>query len=488
MFRARDLVAAVILLALATAATLPAVAQSPAPPGGSFVDDDGLGAERYIEAVVAAGLLGGCDPSEPTLFCPFDRAGIEEIESAVSAVLGRAATIDCPRAICSDVSVPVSIVQSTLGRASVTSGSPITRASLAVVLSNAADLEVRDVPDRRAVRIAATGDILPHSPVMAAAAAYGEAAGLPFDFRPMFADVAALISEADLALCHLETPLSVDDRNLSSYPVFYSPREVADAVVAAGYDGCSTASNHSFDQRVEGVLGTLKVVDEAGLGYAGTAAQQTDRSWWLYEVNGIEIAHLSYTYGLNGFRLPADQPWLVDLIDPETMIADAAEARLAGAELVVVSIHWGNEYQVEPNTWQRDLAATLLPTPEIDLIIGHHAHVVQGVEKIDLEYVVYGLGNLVSNQFFQDRTQDGVVALIDIVEMPEGFVSSVEFVPTRVERGTFRIVPVPYELEREDLTASERADLEESWERTADALSRLDSTIRQMVLSPPEGP
>jgi poly-gamma-glutamate synthesis protein (capsule biosynthesis protein) len=455
-------------------------------PGGTFIDDDGHPTERHIEAAVAAGYLDGCDAADPEKFCPNFRASWRDVELGVSRVLGKATRLSCFGGVCSALMVPVSAVAGILGvpppgLPGVRRGSmPIDRATLAALLVTAGRVELPNVPARRSFTMAATGDILPHTPLMAQAARNDGDGG--YDFLPMFASIEPIISSVDLGICHLETPLSADNSNLSSYPVFYSPYEVAEAVVSIGYDGCSTASNHSYDKRTPGVLSTLNVIEEAGLGHAGTTDAEDDPSWWFYEVEGVEIAHLSYTYGLNGFRLPSDQPWLVDLIDEDSILADAAEVRSLGAEFIAVSLHWGNEYQHRPNSYQRDIAETLLASDDVDVIIGHHAHVVQAVEVINDKYVLYGLGNLVSNQFFSLPTQDGVIALLEIRETVDGFVvSGIEFVPTQVERGTYRIIPIPDELNA-GTSEGVRTSLEQSWSRTTAALSLLDESIAELVV------
>ncbi|MDF1594853.1 MAG: CapA family protein [Acidimicrobiia bacterium] len=463
-----------------------AVALADLGPGGTFVDDDGHPAESYIEAAFAAGYLDGCDSAHPDRFCPSSRASWTDVDRGIVRAMGTGRSrLSCGSSFCSAVSIPVSAVAAALavplpGLVSMRRGeAPIDRATLAVMLSSAAHLELPEIQARRSFSIAATGDILPHTPLMSQAARNDGDGG--FDFDPMFADIKPIISAVDLGLCHLETPLSSDNAALSSYPVFYSPREVAEAVVVAGYDGCSTASNHSFDKRTTGVLSTLGVIDEAGLGRAGTTDLADGPSWWMYDVEGVTVAHLSYTYGLNGFRLPADQPWLVNLIDEEQIIADAAEVRELGAEFIAVSLHWGNEYQPLPSSYQRGIAEALLASPDVDVIIGHHAHVVQAVEKINGKFVLYGLGNLVSNQFFSLPTQDGVIAVLDVVEGVDGFsVAEIEFVPTKVERGSYRIVPISIELGTE-LGQQDRIALEQSWQRTLEALSALDESIAGMV-------
>src|SRR6266511_3951852 len=197
-----------------------------------------------------------------------------------------------------------------------------------------------------------------------------------------------------------ETPLSPDDRHVSGYPTFNTPPELADAIRAAGYGSCSVASNHAMDQGPRGVAATLGALDRVGVGHAGTARSAAEATRpEIHLVNGIRAGLLAYTYGLNGGDTrPAGQRWLVNFISPRRILADARAAKRAGAQFVAVSLHWGTQYQVAPTAEQRALARTLLASPDIDLLIGSHAHVVQPVERIGDKYVLYGLGNFLSNE------------------------------------------------------------------------------------------
>lgn len=299
-----------------------------------------------------------------------------------------------------------------------------------------------DDPGRRRITLAFTGDLLPHSPVSARAAAL--AGGQGYDFDPMFAAVTPILEEADLALCHLESPISTSDDDVTGYPTFNAPVQLATAIAGAGWDGCSTASNHSWDRGRRGVVDTITVLTEAGVEVAGTA-DRPGRGIGFHRRNGLRIAHLSYTYGLNGFRLPADEPWLVNLIDAEEIRADAGLARERGADIVVVSLHWGSEYVTEPTAAQVELIDELLPEPAIDLVVGHHAHVVQPVDRRSGVPIVYGLGNFLSNQSAAccpAATQDGVIMLVTLTEGERRFRSAVRYVPTYVDRSTFTVLPV----------------------------------------------
>ncbi|WP_283250876.1 CapA family protein [Rhabdothermincola salaria] len=294
-------------------------------------------------------------------------------------------------------------------------------------------------PPPRSLSLLTTGDLLLHMPVQRQALAYG---GGTYDFTPMFADIADEIAGSDFAICHMEAPLSPDNQGLSGYPMFHSSRDIADAAAAVGFDACSTASNHSLDQGPAGVVATLDQLDRVGLGHAGTNRSAEEAATpRLHDVNGVRLAHLAYTYGTNGIPVPADQPWLVELIDIDTILADAATARAAGAELVVVEMHWGDEYVHLPNATQRAQAAQLLASPDIDVLIGQHVHVVQAAERIGDEYVVYGTGNLLSNQgapATPTASNDGVLVHVDLTENPDGTWSqAVRYTPTYVERGPF---------------------------------------------------
>lgn len=298
----------------------------------------------------------------------------------------------------------------------------------------------------RGFTIAATGDFLIHGPVWNQALSNG--GGVGYDFGPMLEAVAPEISGADLAICHLETPLSADNSDLSGYPLFNAPFELAGAISAAGYDTCSTVSNHSLDQGVEGIETTLRHLDEAGLEHAGTARSAEEASEPnIYDVKGVEVGHLAYAYGFNGIPVPAGSPWLVNEIDADRILADAGRLREAGSEFTVVSLQWGQEDRRDPTPEQHALARQLLDSDNVDLIIGHHVHVVQPMEKIGDKYVIYGVGNFLSNQSeacCPAGSQDGVIVHVEVDEQPDDsfLATSVTYTPTFVERPDYRIVPV----------------------------------------------
>lgn len=316
-------------------------------------------------------------------------------------------------------------------------------------------------PKQGSATIAFTGDTLIHGTVTSAARRNGE----PYDFKPMFGGVRHLISHADLAICHLEVPLSPTSSDLSSYPLFNAPREVADALAWAGYDGCSTASNHSYDRGLAGALGTQDVLADAGLKQAGMSKRISD--WWeptLYELDDLTVAHVSATYWLNGLEMPSDEEWLIQLLDVDEILAVASRARGDGADLVVVSMHCCTEYRRAPTERQLEISHRLIGSSNVDLVVTHHSHMVGPIERVDDEFIIHGLGNFLSGQLQFPALQDGVIALAQAVESGgEWHFDTIEVVPTRVARGTYRI---------------ELADAS-SYERTMSAINEFGAEITE---------
>jgi poly-gamma-glutamate synthesis protein (capsule biosynthesis protein) len=289
------------------------------------------------------------------------------------------------------------------------------------------------------VTLAFSGDMLVSDELRTQAAR--NAGGAGFDFTPMLADVAPVLRAADWAVCHQETPISADNGDLSGYPTFSAPYQLAQAEKAAGYDACTTASNHTVDKGLAGIEATLDTFDRVGMRHVGSArsAAEAER-WTIYRVRGVRIGHLAFAYGLNGFTAPT--PWSVNLIDPARIRADAAAIRRAGAQFVVVSLHFGTEKVQTPSAYQRDVVDAVMRSPDVDLVIGHHAHVVQPIQRRpDGRWVVFGLGNLLAQQALMPGEgstpphRDGVIVRVTIAPGAGGryAVRRVGYVPTFVQ-------------------------------------------------------
>jgi poly-gamma-glutamate synthesis protein (capsule biosynthesis protein) len=248
----------------------------------------------------------------------------------------------------------------------------------------------------------ASGDVLPHDSIIRQAAA--DAGGSGYDFSPMFESVKPVVSGADLAICHMETVYGEEGGPYTGYPDFTSPPQVAAALKETGYDSCSTASNHSLDDGADGLRRTLDALDEAGVRHAGSARSAAEASrTTLLKAGRATVAQLAYTYDTNGHPLPEGQPWAVNTIDEQRIVKDARAARRAGADVVVVSIHWGTEWENEPDEDQLALGRALTASrtgnrPDIDLILGTHAHVPQAYEKVNGTWIVYGMGDQIAGR------------------------------------------------------------------------------------------
>lgn len=239
--------------------------------------------------------------------------------------------------------------------------------------------------------MAFVGDILPHSPLVA------RAQQSSLGFTPMFNDIAPIISSADLAICHLETPIAPQGEALSTFPFFGVPATITDAIADAGFDRCSTASNHTYDRGVKGIDETVNALLAHNVAQSGMARTPDEIEPHTFSVKGVTLSHLSYTFSYNGLSLPQDQEWRSALIDTDRILRDARTAREMGADAVIVSMHWGNEMSHLLNPQQISVAEALTKSGDVDLIIGHHAHVVQPIAKVNGVWVIYGMGNVLSN-------------------------------------------------------------------------------------------
>ena len=288
--------------------------------------------------------------------------------------------------------------------------------------------------------VAASGDLLIHGPVAAQALANG--GGRRYDFGPMFGAIRARISGADLALCHMETPLVPGP--VQGYPSFRTPPGLARSVKAVGWDVCSTASNHSLDAGQFGIGTTLQALDRAGLKHAGTARspKEAGRSTIL-TTKGIKVAFLSFTAVSNGQSIP--HAWSVNFASGKRIVKAAKRARRRGAQAVVVNLHWGDEFGHAISPAQAALARQITKGPAITAVVGQHVHVVQPIRRVHGKPVVFGEGNLVSNQTAAccpAEAQDGLIALIDFQSIA-GRVSAtrVRYIPTWVRHPDYKVLP-----------------------------------------------
>ena len=317
-------------------------------------------------------------------------------------------------------------------------------------------------PKTRILTIAASGDLLIHTPVAYRALANGR--GGYADFRPMLARIRPIVRSADLALCHMEIPMGAGA--ISGYPRFNAPPGLAVGIAWAGWDACSTASNHTLDQGQTGVNTTLGALDRWRVRHTGSARSRREAQRILHlDADGLDVAFIAYTYGTNGLPLP--HPWSVRLIDLRRIVADGRRARREGADLVVVNFHWGVEYQHEPSREQVALARAVFRRDAADVIVGQHVHVVQPIRRVRNRFVVFGEGNLLSNQTpacCASGAQDGLIALLRVRVIPgkRSRVEKVDYVPTWVRHPDYVVEPAGFTAGR--LRRSGDGDSSLAWE------------------------
>ena len=365
-----------------------------------------------------------------------------------------------------------------IGTATASSTTTATTSTTAAAATTSTATTTTESLPPRTLTMAFTGDTLTHSPLWRGAQRHAAAAGREgFDFVPMMSELAPLLEPRDLAVCHLETPIAPFGEEYSTAPRYGVPEEVVDAIALAGYNRCSTASNHTLDRGTAGVVRTIEVLESRGLGQSGMARTPAEILPTVIDVAGVAVAHLSYTFSYNGLLPPNGEEWRSAIIDPERIVADASLARDAGAEVVIVSMHWGNERQHPVTHEQRRVAEIITASGLIDLVVGHHAHVVQPIEQVNGTWVVFGLGNILSNLHrssgWPAASQDAMVVTIDLTVESDGSTTVARPVahPTWVDLGADWVVrPVALTLARPDLPPGLRAELERSLARTADVV------------------
>jgi poly-gamma-glutamate synthesis protein (capsule biosynthesis protein) len=283
----------------------------------------------------------------------------------------------------------------------------------------------------RTATILGSGDVLIHPALWIQAHRDARAQGQTgYDFGPMYASVAPDVAAADVATCEMETPLAPPQGPFAGWPTFSAPPQVLTALKDIGYDSCTTASNHSLDQGYTGLKRTLDELDAAGLKHTGSARTPDEAATPLILTlaNGVKVGQLAYSFNFNGFEPPPDKRWEANLIDVPRILEAAKRLKHAGADIVVLSLHWGVEYEHLATQEQRDQAHQLLASPNIDLILGDHAHVVEPAEKIHGKWVFYCMGNQIS------RHED------PIAEGREGVMPDVTFTEVRPHHFTATLV------------------------------------------------
>jgi poly-gamma-glutamate capsule biosynthesis protein CapA/YwtB (metallophosphatase superfamily) len=299
--------------------------------------------------------------------------------------------------------------------------------------------EPPEKPRRVRLTIGVSGDLLPHLPIVARAQAHANGRG--YDFRPMLRPIRRWVRGNDLAFCHVETPLT--PARPAGYPRFNSPPALARAIRATGFDACSTASNHSVDRGQAGIDATRRALSRAHIRHTGVFSSPRQRRRPLFmRARGVKVALLAYTQMTNGLRVP--HPWSVNLASAPRILRDAERARRAGAKVVIVNLHWGTEFRHAPDAFQTALAKRLSRSRAITALVGQHAHVVQPIRRVGRLWVVFGEGNLLSNQTAAccpAASQDGMLVRLHLRVGPKRErVERLTYTPTWVRHPDYAVV------------------------------------------------
>ena len=273
--------------------------------------------------------------------------------------------------------------------------------------------------EERGLSLLFIGDIMGHDTQLWSA----EKEPGKYDYNDVFMYVKPLISAADIAIANLEVTLAGPP--YKGYPQFSSPAALADACRNAGIEYLVTANNHSVDRGRTGLTGTISRLDSLGIKHTGTFYDRAARDTLnplIINKQGYTFALLNYTYGTNGLKVPF--PLIVNMLNKEQITADLEKANSLNPDIIVLFLHWGNEYDTVPSASQAELAAYLL-SKGAGLVIGSHPHVIQKMvwlkgDSVNNDRVTaYSLGNFVSNQR-KPKTDGGAMFRVDLVKSGSG--------------------------------------------------------------------
>jgi poly-gamma-glutamate capsule biosynthesis protein CapA/YwtB (metallophosphatase superfamily) len=366
------------------------------------------------------------------------------------------------------------------------------------------------------VSVVAVGDIIIHEDQLKAQ--LNEGTG-EYNFDDNFLYVKSHIESADVAIANLETTLAGKEQKYTGYPLFNSPSSIVDAMKNCGFDILSTINNHTIDRGSAGVFNTVAEIEKRNLKAVGTRENSDKKPYIIEEVKGIKLGIISYSYEtprkgknktLNAIEIPSDVVNLVNTFSYEDIEADLNkikgqidEMKSNGAEAIIFFIHWGNEYERQPNEHQTRIA-NILCDYGVDIIIGSHPHVLQPIKFITSEktgkrsLVVYSMGNFISNQQYERTnnryTEDGIIVNIQIKKNKESkdiTISEVSYIPTWVHKYTdnsrtvYEVLPLTDALaskEKHNLNEDTEVWRAENSEKNTRALMGEDNEIIEQAL------
>lgn len=265
-----------------------------------------------------------------------------------------------------------------------------------------------------------------------------------YSFDYSFEHVTPLLSRADYTIGNLETTLAgAENRGYTGYPEFNTPDQFAQALKNAGFNFLTTANNHSYDRRFNGLVRTIEVLDEIGIEHTGTfATSEAQNEVFMKEINGITFAIVSFTYGTNGIPVPGDKDFSINLLTKEVVKREIEEAKTLDPDVIIALPHMGHEYALYPAEEFQHWATFMLEAGA-DIVLASHPHVLQPVEYRIMKdetgeerkaFIAYSLGNFISSQRTVPRDA-GMMLHLDFtkVEGEKAELTNVSFTPTWVQ-------------------------------------------------------
>ncbi len=258
--------------------------------------------------------------------------------------------------------------------------------------------------------------------------------GRTYNFKPTYENVLSKIEAADISFINQETVMAGEGYPIKYYPTFNSPQDLGYDVVEMGFDVVNIATNHMLDMGAGGLENTIAFWKHMDCFMIGGYENEEDfNTVRIYEKDGIKIAFLSFTYATNGISKPASSKLVIPYIDDEDIVSQIESAKQQ-ADLIFVSIHWGNEGAFKPSDEQKRVAQ-LIADSGADAIIGHHPHVIQPVDWLtgkdgNKTLCVYSLGNFVAEQAYDYNMVGGIIEFDIVSENGEAYIENPVFTPT----------------------------------------------------------
>ncbi len=306
------------------------------------------------------------------------------------------------------------------------------------------DSQIENVTFKRTVSVLAVGDIMAHT--LQFTAAYDKQTD-QYNFYEQFKYIADKLSSKDFAIGNLETVFAGKDRRYSGKNmIFNAPDNLAESIKKAGIDILTTSNNHSLDRGFDGISRTIDVLDELEILHTGTfKTEEESNEILIFEKEGISFALLSYSYSTNGWPMPEGKPYSMNMMEEQKIIGDIKKAKEAGADIVMVGLHWGLEYRSDPNHHQTNLADSLFYAGA-DIILGSHPHVLQPFEHLTMvdesgtkkeKFIIYSMGNFISGQRTSPRDIGMYINFkISRIGSEPAFIEEVSVMPTWVQATT----------------------------------------------------